>query len=1105
MSVPDSDLRKQAVSDHSNTLIVEAGAGTGKTALMAGRIALLLVSGVDPRHIAAITFTEVAASDLLLRVTKYVDTLSSGAVPEPLQIALPGGISARQLQRVAKARTSLDELTCTTIHGFCRQLIRPYPVECSMDPGAAVMNEADTELAYEFEFRSWLRQRLNTGPSDDPVALAIEQYGDTAVTVLREIAEVRRRWRGAGPDHPPLPSQAVQELLAAIDEFARYYDSCGIREPEKVGNCVAEFMELRQFFSQGLAVEDTIEKTWNFSAPPRLSIMHKDETTFKELRAKGKFVTAGKKVGRAESECARIYGDLEDRCARVGEALGRAVDGCAELIIARLVESVGEFDKRYEEYKRIAALIDFDDMLYSARDLLRDHPEVREELRRRYTHLLVDEFQDTDPIQCEILFYLCGDGAEGTPWLDRPLVPGSLFLVGDPKQSIYRFRRADLETYRRVRDRVQACGGGIVPVTVNFRSRPQILEFVNSRFASPLSTLGFAPLQATVNDGDGVQHVKKLDIPAGGDGTGSADERRLREARAIAELCSLLPGRLVVRQPEGEVPCRFRDIALLAPSNTNLWIYERELEDRGVPVASQAGKALFLRQETHDLIAIARVLSSGRDTLALGALLRGPLVGLSEVELLDTVEVLPRDAQGRFGRLTLWTPSDLVPNPVAREAVQILQSLARRAYNTTPFDILSAAVEELRVRPLLVQLYPGHADRALANVEQFLEMARPFGTRGLRSFVQFVTSRWRDSEPAAEGREDSAGDAVQLITIHGAKGLEWPVVVAANMVTEPGRQKNQVLFETQRNAVRARLGHLEPSSYVAAKQTDDAQEAEQRKRLWYVLCTRARDLLVLPNHANLPARCWLNELELNIASLPGIRFEESVGVASPAPVAVVNQQDADAFARETGRIAASTRHIRWVRPSGAEPDEPQLGKPSPEAPEHLAEPAEARGSVARGKILHKIMEELLNGLIEETEGALMGRAAQLARELGCVGTGSVSGEIDSQEVAATVMRTLSLDIVQRFRDSLMAEVPVYGLKEGDQVLNAQVGVADAVATDETGNAFYVLDWKSTVSPTAEDLQKHSAQLRLYLNLLNVPTGALVYMTTGQVLEVSRTG
>ncbi len=1105
MSVPDSDLRKQAVSDHSNTLIVEAGAGTGKTALMAGRIALLLVAEVEPRHIAAITFTEVAASDLLLRVTKYVDTLSSGAVPEPLQIALPGGISARQQKRIAKARTSLDELTCTTIHGFCRQLIRPYPVECSMDPGAAVMNEADTELAYEFEFRSWLRQRLNTGPSDDPVALAIEQYGDTAVKVLREIAEVRRRWRGAAPDHPPLPSQAVQELLAAIDEFARYYDSCGISEPEKVGNCVAEFMELRQFFSQGLAPEDTLEKTWNFSAPPRLSIMHKDETTFKDLRAKGKFVTAGKKVGRAESECARIYGDLEDRCARVGEALGRVVGGCAELIIARLVESVGEFDLRYEEYKRIAALIDFDDMLYSARDLLRDHPEVRGELRRRYTHLLVDEFQDTDPIQCEILFYLCGDGAEGTPWLDRRLAPGSLFLVGDPKQSIYRFRRADLETYRRVRDRVQACGGGVVPVTANFRSRPQILEFVNARFANPLSTLGFAPLQATVKDGDGVQHVKKLEIPPGGDGTDSADERRLREARAIAELCSSLPGRLVVRQPEGKAPCRFQDIALLAPSNTNLWIYERELEDRGVPVASQAGKALFLRQETHDLIAIARVLSSSRDTLALGALLRGPLVGLSEEELLDTVEALRRDAQGKFGRLTLWTPSDLIPNPVARKAVQILQGLARRAYNTTPFDILSAAVEELRVRPLLVQLYPGHADRALANVEQFLEMARPFGTRGLRSFVQFVTSRWQESKAAAEGREDSAGDAVQLITIHGAKGLEWPVVVAANMVTEPAREKNQVLLETQRNAVRARLGHLEPPSYIAARQTDDAQEAEQRKRLWYVLCTRARDLLVLPNHTTLPARCWLNELELNIASLPAIQFDESVGAPLPTPVATVNEQDADAFAREAGRIAASTRHIRWVRPSGAEPDEPQLGQPSPEVPEQLAEATEVRGTAARGKILHKIMEELLNGLIEDSKKALVARAAELLRQLSSAEGDLTPEAISCEEVADTVARTLALDLVQRLRNSLLPEIPVYGLKEAAQHLDAHVGVADAVATNETGNAFYVLDWKSTVSPTTEDVQKHSAQLRLYLNLLNVSTGALVYMTTGQVLEVSRGG
>ncbi|MGA3314814.1 MAG: UvrD-helicase domain-containing protein [Candidatus Korobacteraceae bacterium] len=1103
MALQDSSFRRRALAEHGSTLLIEAGAGTGKTALMAGRVVLLLASGVPPRSIAAITFTELAASELLLRVTEYAKFLATGTVPEPLLDALPDGFSPEQTQHLAEGGSSLDELTCTTIHGFCQRLIKPYPVECSMDPGATVMNEADTQLAYEFEFNAWLRQRLNTDSLEDPLSLAVVKCGDAAVELLRDLAEIRRRWRGTVTEVPQVPSAAVQELLTAIDQYIRYYDSCAIDEPEKVGLCATEFAALRRYYSSGLAFDDPLLGVWNFSQPPRVSSMYSGRVAFKELKGATKFRGAGRKLGKSQAECDRIYGEIEKRHVRVGDALTKVVEGCAEHILARLVADVGDFDERYLQYKRSAALIDFDDMLYVARDLLRDNPAVREDLRRRYTHVLVDEFQDTDPIQCEILFHLCSGDRGGTSWIDQPLRPGALFLVGDPKQSIYRFRRADIVTYQRVRECVQVCGGAVVPVTANFRSRPQVLEFVNSRFASPLANLGFAALQATVGDAAGVLHVSKFDVTPCDEEKDSADKRRLREAGAVAELCTSVVGRLTIRTRTGERACQFGDIALLAPSSTKLWIYERALEELGVPIATQAGKGLFLRQEIHDLIAVARVLSSSRDTLALGAVLRGPLVGLTEEELLDVVEALPTDSEGNFSRVTLFTPCDQVCNAVTREVLGILQGLARRAYNTTPYDILSAAIDELRVRPLIVQRHTRYAERALSNIDQFLEMARPFGTRGLRSFAQFVTQRWRDNERVPEGRGDAALDAIPLVSIHSAKGLEWPVVVAVNMVTEAGGERASVLYDAQRNAICARLPGLEPSSFTTVKQAEEAQQAEERKRLWYVLCTRARDFLFLPHHTNLDSRCWFNEVELNIPSLPTYAVAGSTLAATLTAAARTNEQDAVAFVAEAGRVVVATRDIRWLTPSSAEPDESAIRQPIPEMLELVEGTTEVRGSAARGRILHKLMEEVLNGLTADTSDALAARAVELVQQLGFVEVASPSAGLHGEEIANSITRTLTQDLVQRFRSSLVPEFSVFGLSHSDEHLDACAGVADAVALNSSGNPDFVFDWKSTVSPTPDDMQKHAAQLRVYLNQLNVEKGALVYMTTGQVVEVTR--
>ena len=363
---------------------------------------------------------------------------------------------------------------------------------------------------------------------------------------------------------------------------------------------------------------------------------------------------------------------------------------------------------------------------------------MRRALAARFTHVLVDEFQDTDPLQTEIFWRLCGDPpANGKigDWMSFELRPGALFLVGDPKQAIYRFRGADIAAYMTAREAfLEQSPDGVLPISTNFRSSAPIMRYVNERFENLLSTEngqpGFQALDASQTDRAAGPSVAAVDIAvANEEGKASALQRRDGEAEAVAAMCARLIGSEAILDPKNGRTrhCKAGDIALLAPTGSDLWRYEEALERRGIPVATQAGKGLFKRQEIQDLIVVTRVLADQRDTLALGALLRGPLVGLTEEELLDIVWELPRleDDPDRPRRLGISVPPDAVSNPYVRDIIEKLQALRRRVNGTTPHELLSQAVDVLRIRPILLQRHRGQAERALANVDLYLNFSPP--------------------------------------------------------------------------------------------------------------------------------------------------------------------------------------------------------------------------------------------------------------------------------------------------------------------------------------------------------------------------------------------
>jgi exodeoxyribonuclease-5 len=1118
----DDAARRDAIALHTRSFLVEAGAGSGKTAVMAGRIAIMLADGIAPKAIAAVTFTELAASELLIRVREFVLKLTEGQVPSELRVALPNGLSDRHRQNLAIASAAIDEITCSTIHGFCQRLIKPYPVEADIDPGAEVMDRNQSDLAFGEIIEIWLREELASDGGSLLAEMVLRDPSE-AVDLVHTILRHLRNRRVMTVDAPEALAPLVTAFRQATDDFSAFVcnDAAGEEETAVIAACFSEMAEGVAF---GLTAETPANLIRLLMARPHTDLCTASGS-FRAYRKKGKWAEAAKRVGLSKADGDRLNAAAETHnavCCQTWTALLQAV---AARVLGDLVQLVQPVMKRFQDYKRSAALLDFDDLIFAARDLLRDHDAVRHALAARFVHVLVDEFQDTDPLQTEIFWRLCGEpptGGKGADWTAFRIRPGALFLVGDPKQAIYRFRGADVAAYIQAREAFLAhAPDSVLPISTNFRSCAPILQYVNERFETLLSVAnnqpGFTPLDPFHPERDQGLCVAALDVVvADENGKASAEQQRDGEAEAVADMCARLIGsEAVLDRKTGEHhPCRPGDIALLAPTGSDLWRYEEALERRGIPVSTQAGKGLFRRQEIQDVIAITRVLADPRDTLALGALLRGPVVGLTEEELLDIVWSLPRpeDAPDALPRLDLGVDPQLIGHPLARDVIERLQALRRRVNATTPYDLLSQAVDVLRMRSILVERHLRQAERALANVDLYLSLSRSFAVRGLRAFAETMTAAWTDETRAVEGRPDAQEEAVALYTMHAAKGLEWPVVVPVNTMTQTMVPENAVTNRASGHFYCPVFG-VNPTGYETARDAEKAELERERIRLWYVAATRARELLVLPRlDVTAKASAWISLLDLSLPDLPSLdlgHLPPDIGASATAPE---NRQTREIFAAEAAAIASRQMRILWLAPSRDETTTGPVMKAevpdilvadSEDQPVEGMLPGNLQGGRERGVLLHKLIEEVLTCETEETEEALNTRAATLIRVLDRPGVDDPAEGLSPKELAGTVLRALALPEVAELRGTLIPEFPVYAavLTEGEE--EARAGVVDAISFGPNGAPQVVVDWKSDVAPTVETIEHYSAQVRAYLDMIEAERGLIVLVTPGRVIAVVR--
>jgi ATP-dependent helicase/nuclease subunit A len=847
----DERVRERIRSDLDTTLVIEAAAGTGKTTELVNRIVAVLASGrATLNRIVAVTFTEKAAGELKLRLRAEIER------------ARHGPAHAEQARgRLRDAVAQLEQARIGTIHGFCADLLRERPVEAGVDPMFEVAAEDVADALFEVAFERWFEQAL-AGPGEG--MRRILRRRDLADRegprpVLRAAAKELVQWRDFATPWRPQPFErdsAIDELvldIAALDELARKGDpEDWLRKAlERISRPIKEVMRLEAVRGRDYdALEDALVRL---------------------IRgADGRW----RWRGYGESFGPRPRAEVLARREALRERLVHFRDGAGANLAPLLRQELWPVVGCYEGVKQRSGRLDFLDLLLVARDLVRGNGTVRRELQDRFTHIFVDEFQDTDPLQAEILLLLGADDPDETDWRNVRPVPGKLFIVGDPKQSIYRFRRADVSLYQGVKRSLLECGAALEHLTVSFRATPGIQSMVNAVFAPLMAAEtrtqpGYAPLEPFRPQCESQPEIVVLPVPSPYSEYGRITDWRIEESLpdAVAAFTQWLidqSGWTVTERddPERRAPIRPRHICVLfrrmnGHGRDVTRPYVRALEARHVPHIVVRGGSFNEREEVEALRNALGAIERPDDELAVFATLRGPLFALSDGALLQFRESV--GSLHPFRKI----PGDASPEiaEVSR-ALEVLRRLHRGRNRRPIADTIAQLLSATRAHAGIA-IWPT-GEQALANVMRIMDQARRYEARSgavsLRGFVDELEARAEREEASEVPVVEEGTEGVRIMTVHRAKGLEFPVVVLADITCNETASEPRRYVDPLSGLSALRLAGCAPRELLEHGQEELRRDAEEAVRVLYVATTRARDLIVLPAVGDAPYDGWIGKL-----------------------------------------------------------------------------------------------------------------------------------------------------------------------------------------------------------------------------------------------------
>jgi ATP-dependent exoDNAse (exonuclease V) beta subunit len=868
----DSTARHRIRTSLDESLIVEAAAGTGKTTELVQRIVAVLRTGrttVD--KIVAVTFTRKAAGELRLRLRIELDKARISST----------GPETRHLE---DALARLEEAHLGTIHSFCAEILRQRPVEADLPSGFQEIDETQSARLYSRAFDTWIQQRLqemspalrrtisrssiDRTPNDDSPLDSLRKAG---LDVL-QWRDFRQTWTRRPFDR----DAEIHHLITEVRTLAHIASECS-RSNDSIRKHLKPAVDL---IARVKRSEDIGRRDMDELEVPLIRLSRDLPNPPKPTGTKTKFSpthTRADVAARTTTLASQLAGFAQRADADLAVSLHSELQSLVEL---------------YEDMKARSGKVDFVDLLVRTRDVIRDDAGVRALLQARFSHIFVDEFQDTDPVQAELLVLLSADDPNETNWRNVRPKPGKLFLVGDPKQSIYRFRRADIILYQEVCANLNAKGIETVYLSWSFRAVRPIQGAVNAAFAPQIQRNeltgqpAYVPLDGGVDETDQPSMIA-LPIPRPYGAwrvTKEAIKKCLPSTVAAFVDWLIRESGWKVRDPGGSgalVPLESQHVAILFKQfmsfGTDLTRdYAHALEARNIPHQLWQAKSFHQREEVETIRAALNAIEWPDDELSVFATLKGSLFAIA-----DSVLLRFRYEIGTFRPLRPL-PEDLHADfhPI-RDALTALADLHRRRNRRAIVETVNMVLEMARAHAALALRPSGN--QVLANVYHICNLARAYEMGGGYSFRGFVEqlndqSETEDSAEAPIVEEGSEG--VRIMTVHAAKGLEFPVVILADITANAAFQQPVRHIDAEQNLCAVRVAGCAPWELIDHVGEEHDRDLAEGIRLAYVAATRARDLLVIPAVGDGPFKDgWIAPLNTALYPVRGAYRE-----AQPAPL-----------------------------------------------------------------------------------------------------------------------------------------------------------------------------------------------------------------------------
>ena len=838
-----------------DNIAVLAGAGSGKTMTLIEVIRRLLageIPGMDRvelGEILALTYTEKAAREMRsrLRTVLNEEILSTESSPEQREFWL-------------RQRRFLDRAQIGTIHGFCNQVLRQYALEADLDPDYRILTEAGEGRDLKEEA---LRKKL----------LDLMERKDPDLLQLLDFLPWRGTGRGNGLNDAMIRLQTQnraigQDLSIEADRNFSITGYCDdlVQAADLIDNLIAakRITPDKSYF----------DKVKGFSNEVRMLITpgKSDDEILDYLDSLEEFLKGGWFLAKPARDLA--LSSLNDLKA---ERAYRRIQPLKE----SLSRITGLFSEEYETVKAERLELDFDDLLLKTRRLMAENTRIRLRLKERFRVLLIDEFQDTNRLQADILAYLLEPpGRErqipknlaAIESLERE--PRRLIVFGDAKQSIYRFRGAEVSVFNRLKESLTKNTGSqidrVLSLDKNFRSQRRLIEFFNQFFSTMMGSAhedfeaGYDARDRQTWERSDLQESLAVEILDYDGAETTAPDHQLEAEAITARIQEILTGKSGILVEDGRNP-EAGDISILLRRFTYLGVYEKALRRLNLPHYTVRGRGFYQCQEIWDLINLLSFLAHPEDGPSLLGVLRSPLAGIRD-ETLTRLASLGIDETGPCFRDYFceagaawpesWPPEEVLAlNRIKR----VLVELRAQAGRFLPAELIETAIEETDYLAVLSAQYQGR--QKVANVQRFIEILRrlPLETLFLPSeLVRYFKTRLDElsEDPEAQMTPEGEG-AVQIMTIHQAKGLEFPIVFVPEvgslrvinrggpLIFGPENNFGLSLTDPETNQ------RLEPRDYQLFKQEDRARDTAEHARLFYVAATRARDHLIFSG--NLPA------------------------------------------------------------------------------------------------------------------------------------------------------------------------------------------------------------------------------------------------------------